>query len=648
VSVGLLLLSRSLAPVYVAAFAVAVGVDLLRRRRFGFMQAGVAILIVAALAGPWWLVSGGTALHYLNTAGYQPSSGFTHSGAHLSLGSIVDRTRWTLRDLGTVQTILLFAAPLIALTRIRRMSGSFVVSVWMLLTLLGLATSSNAGTAFGLPVIAVGITLGGSLLFVRPNSAAGRGKSDVDKDGSRSRPDAESRKSQAVVAAALIVIAALALALVAVGAPKDGGGDVSWALVGSAALLAGTFMRFRPTAVLAIVAVLGVGFAAEWSGHTSPSWLGPPYRRIALQATNGTPVPNIDALHREVALAIAGHTTLLIRDDDLLNGNGLRYAALVGHLPQSLISAPYGDANAGLREMRNAQYLIAGVSPASYHSYGNLADAAAAHAGWQKIGTWTPACGNTIDLWRKATGRSGRSGRNRGRPPYESKVLADRPVAYWRLDDKICNAEDATGNDNVGAYLGKPTYGSRSLVSGRGTSVQFDGKDDQVALPHLAALDVSKAISFEAWVNPYDVPTAKGAGWQLVSVWRTALLYIRGGAKPRFVFAVYNPANLSYTPLVASKTIVAAHGTYDVVGTYDGSTLRIFVNGRPQASVTYTGALSHGLFGGAIAATGWWTLPSPHFRGRLDEIAIYGHALKLSTIRAHYRAGITRSTRPKR
>lgn len=75
VAVGLLLLSRSLAPVYVAAFAVAIGLDVLRRRRLPLGQAGLAVLLAAAVAGPWWLVSGGTALHYLKSAGYEGSSG---------------------------------------------------------------------------------------------------------------------------------------------------------------------------------------------------------------------------------------------------------------------------------------------------------------------------------------------------------------------------------------------------------------------------------------------------------------------------------------------------------------------------------------------------------------------------------------------
>jgi hypothetical protein len=641
VSVGLLLLSRSLAPVYVAAFAVAVGVDLLRRRRFCFRQTALAVLIAGAVAGPWWLVSGGTALHYLTSAGYQRSSGLTNSGAHLSLSSIVDRTQWTVGDLGTVQSIFLLAAPLIALTRIRRMPGALVVSAWLLLTLVGLATSSNIGTGFGLPILAVAITLGGSLLLGRPHPAAPPVQMDPAENGSGIHSE-DSGWRNAALTVVLFAVAAAALLLVGVAVDAPGSG-VTWALVAAAAILAGTFMRFRPAAIVGLVVILIVGFAAEWSGGKSLSWLGPPYRRMAEQAANGASVPNIDAVHREVARAIAGGPALLIRDDDLLNGNGLRYAAIVGHLPQTLVSAPFGDAKAGVRELKDADYLIAGASPAPYHDYASVAGLAAARAGWEKVRVWRLACGNTIDLWQKPSSPV-RPGRARS---YEAAVLSDAPAAFWRLGDTTCDAVDASGNDNLGAYIGNPGFDARSLIVGQNPAVRLDGKDDQVTFPGSATLTVRRAISLEAWVRPDDVPTASGSGWQLVSRWNTALLYVRGGPAPKFVFAVYDTRTSSYTPHVVSSTTVAAHRTYDVVGTYDGAKLRIYVNGVLESAVDYSGSLagSGSKLGGAIGYKGWGDLPSPRFRGILDEVAIYAHALAARRVRGHYRAGTTSSTR---
>jgi hypothetical protein len=644
-AVGLLLLSRSLAPVYVASFAVVVGLDVIRRRRIPLGQATVAVLVLATVAGPWWLVSGGTALHYLRTSGYEPSSGQTTSGAHLTLTAVVNRVRWTLGDLGTFQSIVLLAAPLVAFPRFRRMQGGLVVLGWVLLTLAGLATSSNVGTGFGLPVLAVAITLGGALLLARrppESSESTESASTLGADPPKTLRDLLPSRAVRLILGGLVV-SALLFALLVRAISKDADSRLSWPVIAIAVLLAGNVMVYRRLAAVALVAVLGVGIAAVWSGTTSQSWLGPPYRRMALQATEGGPVPNIDTVHREVARAIGGRPALLIRDDDLLNGNGLVYAATTEGLRQNLVSAPYADPEAGLRKLQDAQLLIAGTSPTPYHHYAGLVEAAAARDGWTKTRVWKLACGNTIALWQRhvaghalAAGRANRSTSS----PYPWAVIADSPVAYWRLGGKACNAIDASGNDNTGVLGGKPRLGARPLIADSNTAVHFDGKDDQSIFVDSPSLRPTRAISLEAWVQPDAVPRVAGSAWQLVSKWNSALLLLQAARpKAQFVFALYDDKKSEYTPRALSAPDVSPGRVYHVVGTYDGSKMRIYVNGSLQATVARSGPLTPGTYGGAIGAKGWGTLPNPHFHGTLDEVAIYRTALSRARVKAHYREG---------
>ena len=225
---------------------------------------------------------------------------------------------------------------------------------------------------------------------------------------------------------------------------------------------------------------------------------------------------------------------------------------------------------------------------------------------------------------------------------YDQTVLANAPAAYWRLGETSGTAAvDTSAKGNGGSYSGGVALASAGLINDPNTAASFDGNDDRMYFNDSASLSPTATISVEAWVRPTAVPTAAGSGWHLVAKWNTTLLYIQGGASPKFVFALYNSAASSYSSYAVSTTTVAAGSTYHVVGTYDGANLRIYVNGGLQATVARSGTVYDSSFGGVLAGGGWGTLPSPAFKGRLDEIAIYPSALSASTVQQHYTAGTT-------
>ncbi len=181
VSMAALLLARSMAPVYVIPFVLVVIIDLvLDARRHGNhlgRPAVVSVVVILVLAGPWWLVSGPAVAHYLLNAGYQVSGGFAKHGAELTPSTVWHRSGWELANLGWMQSVLLgvavFAAGLVAVVRRRRLrlDGLWMLLTWAVLTVLLLSTSTNHGTAFGLPVIAVVIVLCAAVLGQVPSRA---------------------------------------------------------------------------------------------------------------------------------------------------------------------------------------------------------------------------------------------------------------------------------------------------------------------------------------------------------------------------------------------------------------------------------------------------------------------------------------------
>lgn len=166
ISGGLLLLSRSLAPVYAIPLALVIAVDLVwyhrsRLSELPWLGIGIATGLVVVIAGPWWAVSGRHALHYLRGTGYQ-------SGVGLSLSAIGHRLYWVLYPLGRFQAIALglSLAAFVVLMATRRPGGGgrLLIGAWAIMTIIILSTSRPGGTGFGVPVVAMVIVLVASAL----------------------------------------------------------------------------------------------------------------------------------------------------------------------------------------------------------------------------------------------------------------------------------------------------------------------------------------------------------------------------------------------------------------------------------------------------------------------------------------------------
>jgi len=216
---------------------------------------------------------------------------------------------------------------------------------------------------------------------------------------------------------------------------------------------------------------------------------------------------------------------------------------------------------------------------------------------------------------------------------YHQEVLADAPVSYWRLGESAgTTASDAKGARN-GTYSNGPTLGAPgALIDDPDAAATFDGADDRVVVPYAAALNPA-TFTVEAWARTTDTspgfktvvgswanPAAAGFGiWAEGASWT---FYLGGGGG----------STALYVPLTAGRwTHLAA--------TYDGTTMRFYVDGQLAASGTGTYAVNTssplGIGGATYGAGGW-----QHFlNGGVDEVAVYGTALSQPRIQAHYNAG---------
>lgn len=218
---------------------------------------------------------------------------------------------------------------------------------------------------------------------------------------------------------------------------------------------------------------------------------------------------------------------------------------------------------------------------------------------------------------------------------YSTTILSDLPVAYWRLGEiSGTSAADASGNGRTGTYGGGVVLGMAGAIRGENdAAARFGSGGAKVVAPLLPLMSQWTA---EAWVYP----TAAQSGTPYIVCDRFSLSGINFGivvnlsAGTCAVSTLYDNGSLINTPQVELTLNAWTH----VAGTYDGSNLRLYLNGALSQTLASTTASASG---GVATDIGIRNSPGDSFIGSIDEVAIYNTALSASRLLAHYNAAFT-------
>ncbi|HYG73398.1 MAG TPA: LamG-like jellyroll fold domain-containing protein [Planctomycetota bacterium] len=204
-----------------------------------------------------------------------------------------------------------------------------------------------------------------------------------------------------------------------------------------------------------------------------------------------------------------------------------------------------------------------------------------------------------------------------------------RLAAHWTFDETAgLNAADRSGNGNTGTLVNGSSWSAGKIAGG----LRFDGVDDYVECANNPSLNPVGQLSLSAWVNADTATSSK----VIVSKANGSVLQYTlvrfGNGSLRF-----NIGTTSGIAGLSSVTALAANRWYHVAATYDGSTIRLFIDGVLNASVAKSGAMSDCGRGVRIGAgTG---TESMFFKGSLDDLRIYNQALSAAEISALANAG---------
>ena len=216
-------------------------------------------------------------------------------------------------------------------------------------------------------------------------------------------------------------------------------------------------------------------------------------------------------------------------------------------------------------------------------------------------------------------------------PAYASSGL----VASWPFDEGSGSvAHDASGHGNNGVIMGDAQW-----VSGfSGSALSFDGSTGRVRVPDNASLDPTAAVSVTAWVRAtepqgdYNYLIAKGA-----SGCRAASYGLYTGPNGGLMFYVARDRGQSYTRSPDGGRGVWNGQWHFVVGTYDGSSVRLYLNGSQIGTGTpHTGPIDYNFPDSDLFIGHYNTCPGLDFNGRIDIAQVYNRALTPQVIRDTY------------
>jgi glucose/arabinose dehydrogenase/PKD repeat protein len=179
---------------------------------------------------------------------------------------------------------------------------------------------------------------------------------------------------------------------------------------------------------------------------------------------------------------------------------------------------------------------------------------------------------------------------------------------------------DASGNGNTGSLLGASWTSSGKY----GKGLAFNGTSARVDVASSASLQLTSAMTLEAWVNPTTVSSA----WRDVIMKGNDNYYLMAtsssGGRPLAGTIVGG----SYAEAIGPSGLPT--GTFShLAATYDGSTLRLYINGSQVASTARSGLI---VTSTSPLQLGGDSVYGQFFAGVLDEIRIYNTALSATQI----------------
>ncbi|MEK7534589.1 MAG: LamG domain-containing protein, partial [Patescibacteria group bacterium] len=217
-------------------------------------------------------------------------------------------------------------------------------------------------------------------------------------------------------------------------------------------------------------------------------------------------------------------------------------------------------------------------------------------------------------------------------------TLSINQVGKWSFEESSSPFKDTSGYGNNGLCSGVSCPVSQTASTcglGFGGCLKFNGLDTFVTVAHHSSLNPTNAVTLVAWVKRMGNGGPPDANRGILLSKSSNYLDAR---TTDFCMSLIINGDHKYK----CAGVVSNGKWYHVVGTYDGTTFKIYIDGKEVFREGYLGTittLNDSLFIGSyngVVGNGYF------FNGFLDEPAIYNQAFTLSQIQQLYAQGLPR------
>jgi len=231
-------------------------------------------------------------------------------------------------------------------------------------------------------------------------------------------------------------------------------------------------------------------------------------------------------------------------------------------------------------------------------------------------GVQVPLTGNTVNVTLAGPGAGLKS--QPESPLYQ--VPLDGLVASWNFDENTgCIAHDIQGQHD-----GTVTGGT--WVPGiHGSALTFDGVSGHVQVPDNASINLTgNKISFSVWFKLSQV------GSNGAFIYQNVKYLVKIDPQGIVSFSAYTP--VWFSVVVPWTERILNTDWHHVAATYDGATMKIYLDGNLKISGNNTGNLQSSV---SDVYIGNQNLINP-FKGTLDEVLLYNRTLSDAEIQLIY------------